>query len=106
MLDTDDYKIVWSDEIEDDKIKWNKYDTIFDIYFLDHDLGGDQMVSIQESNTGSEFAKWLVKQGVKGNNETIYVHSLNPAGAINMMAKFDKSIRAPFTWLVDGVDKL
>jgi hypothetical protein len=43
---------------------------------------------------------------VKGNNETIYVHSLNPAGAINMMAKFDKSIRAPFTWLVDGVDKL
>jgi len=106
LLDSYDYNIIAAEDVATAKKLFEVWNGEFGMYFLDHDLGGEQMVSIQEPNTGSEFAKWLVEQGVKGNKETIYVHSLNPAGAINIMANFDKSIRAPFTWLVTGLDKL
>lgn len=106
LLNTTDYNIIAAKNVDTAKDLWNIWNGEFEFYFLDHDLDDDIYVDIDESNTGSEFAKWLVEQGVKGNNEKIYIHSLNPVGAINMMAKFDKSIRAPYAWLVTELDKM
>ena len=54
----------------------------FDVVFLDHDLGGEQMVSTSDKNTGSEVARWLI-----ANNSdmlvptTVVIHSLNTPAA-------------------------
>jgi DNA-binding response OmpR family regulator len=59
-------------------MKWlreNEYDAIF----LDHDLGGDQMVSSEVWNTGATVARMVHETKNKG--LTVIVHSYNPSGA-------------------------
>jgi CheY-like chemotaxis protein len=58
----------------------------FDVVFLDHDLGGEQMVDTADENTGSEVVRWLT-QTEKGNRHvyvTFVIHSLNTPAAESM----------------------
>jgi len=74
-----------------------KAKTHFDALFLDHDLGGQQMVESGD-NTGYEVAKWLEENPEYQPNE-IYLHSLNPYGRRNMKAALPKAFEAPLLWV-------
>ena len=69
----------------------------YDILFLDHDLGGMQMVTSGEG-TGYEVAEWLSKNQNR-KPKRIYIHSLNEPGRKNMKSVLPESIEAPFAWL-------
>ena len=78
----------------------------FDILFLDHDLGGNQIVTKDnwekfletEEKSGSDVARWLIENIT--NSPLIVVHSYNPYGAKNMLDILTKAgfqvILAPF----------
>lgn len=56
----------------------------YDLMLLDHDLGGEQMVSSSEENTGSGFCRWLTEYYKDLGPEMIpytLIHSYNFAGA-------------------------
>ena len=79
----------------------------FDLIFLDHDLGGEQMVATAGRNTGSEVVRWMVLE--MGKAPLVIVHSLNTPAAMEMQAKlcdagFDCH-RIPFTKLVHDLDE-
>ena len=71
--------------------------SLFDVIFLDHDLGGRVYVGTDEHNTGSTVAKWLAENPSKC-SENIIIHSLNPAGRQNMKAILPHAIEYPFAW--------
>jgi len=68
----------------------------WDILFLDHDLGGEEMVE-SGPGTGYEVACWLEENPSKKPNR-IYLHSLNPVGRQNMKRALPDAIEAPFAW--------
>lgn len=70
----------------------------WDILFLDHDLGGQTFVQ-SGVGTGYEVATWL-EEHPEYKPKTIYVHSLNPMGAQNMMRALDLPDKnyVPFAW--------
>ena len=65
-------------------IKLFKGNYPFDVIFLDHDLGGEEMVDSNDNNTGYQFVKWMV-ENYKVDGTDIIVHSLNPQGADRMI---------------------
>lgn len=73
-----------------DNEQWN-------LLFLDHDLGGQEMVASGE-NTGWEVADWLSKNPIK-KPPTIVLHSCNPDGRANMKALLPEALDIPFTQL-------
>lgn len=68
----------------------------FDVYYLDHDLGGLENVNVEEYETGSTFAQFLVDNRITGLDEDIIIHSWNIIGAENMENIFKKSEKMPF----------
>ena len=69
----------------------NKYDLIF----LDHDLGGKEMVDSADEDTGYHLA--LIIASDDRNKETpCVVHSCNPAGADNMVRALPHAVKVPF----------
>ena len=74
----------------------------FDVYFLDHDLGGMIYVDSNEENTGYQVAKHLSKNKIYENAQ-IFIHSLNQVGAENMFSLLPGSIVLPFPNLVELV---
>lgn len=56
----------------------------FDCVFLDHDLGGQEMVESGE-NTGYEVCVWL-KNNIEKCPDQIYIHTMNPVGRQNMLS--------------------
>lgn len=56
-----------------------------DIVFLDHDLGGEQMVSSNREDCGMEVVRWMVENQPDLNQ--VIVHSLNQPAAVEMVAK-------------------
>ena len=58
----------------------------YDAICLDHDLGGEQMVSSEEENTGFQFVRFLTEPQPFQNcmKSAFFVHSFNPEGAIAM----------------------
>lgn len=72
-------------------IRENEYDLIF----LDHDLGGREMVDSSDEDTGYHLA--LVIAADDRNRKTpCVVHSCNPAGADNIVAALPHAVKAPF----------
>jgi CheY-like chemotaxis protein len=69
----------------------------FDYIFLDHDLGGKQMVA-SGPGTGYEVAQWLVAHPEK-QSEYIVVHSFNEPGRRNMINLLPNAIDCPGAWL-------
>lgn len=78
----------------------------WDLIYLDHDLGGEQMVSTKHENTGSEVARWIAENEdeITFNGTYIIIHSFNPDGARHMRDIIDrtnkfKSVLMPGIWL-------
>lgn len=71
----------------------------WDAVYLDHDLGGQQMVESGD-NTGYEVAKWLAEHPHRQPGRII-IHSYNPVGRDNMKALLPRAIIAPGIWLHD-----
>lgn len=58
----------------------------FAVMFLDHDLDNRIWVNSNEENTGYQFIKYLVENNNhQCKNSLIYIHSMNPVGANNML---------------------
>jgi len=77
---------------------------LYSVVFLDHDLGGKQMVDSEDSNTGYQFAKFLREENI--HFDQIFIHTLNPAGRENIynlvqgLAPVIQKI--PFTLLINS----
>jgi len=70
----------------------------YDLMFLDHDLGGEEMVDSFANNTGYKLAEFIAS--FTPNKEThCVVHSCNPAGADNIRRVLRHAIKLPFTTL-------
>jgi len=68
----------------------------WDVVFLDHDLGGSQMVE-SGPGTGYEVAQWLAGHEDK-QPKTIILHTYNPVGAQNMKACLPQAKWLPGIW--------
>ena len=80
------------------------YNDNYDGIFLDHDLGGLQMVNSDDLNTGYAFCDWLIKNTKSSMNTPIVIHSVNPVGAKNMLnilsdGKFSEVFILPYPTL-------
>lgn len=65
-------------------------DALYDVVFLDHDLGGMEMVESNGSEeTGYTVAKWIAAN--KPTIPLIVVHSLNPVGSENIASLLRQS---------------
>ena len=72
----------------------------FDVVFLDHDLGGLQMVeSGGKEPTGYDVAKWIAMNPERKPKQ-VFVHSLNPVGSQNIKNVLPSSILFPAAWTV------
>jgi len=76
-----------------DQLKLN----IYDILFLDHDLGGKINVTSGEG-TRFEVAEWI-KENPDRKPHHIIIHSYNPIGAKNMQQCLPGSVLCPGIWL-------
>lgn len=78
----------------------------YDAVFLDHDLGGEEMVSSDREDTGMTVAKWMVEN--KYETKLVVVHSCNPGGAANMTSLLRQAgyevVQTPFTSLIAQVN--
>ncbi len=70
----------------------------YDLLFLDHDLGGEEMVDSFSENTGYKLAEWIASF-TKDKETPCVVHSCNPAGADNIVRVLPHAIRNPFIYL-------
>jgi len=52
----------------------------FDVMFLDHDLGENNLAAVEQEETGYGFVKWLTIEGIQ-KKAIYYIHSMNPTGA-------------------------
>lgn len=64
-------------------------ESLFDLIFLDHDLGGKQYVDSFDKNTGSEVVRWMIRD--MGLCPTIIVHSMNVREAPLMVWDLNKA---------------
>jgi len=69
----------------------------FDVIFLDHDLDDKVFVSSEDENTGYQLAKYIAQNELKF--DQIILHSMNPAGVLNMKNVLPDAIIAPFPTL-------
>ena len=87
--------ITWVDTAEE-CIEELKND-IFDIIFLDHDLGGEVFVDYRETNTGSEVSRWIYENPIN-DNTIVIIHSFNPVGGAYMNERISGSHLMPGAW--------
>jgi CheY-like chemotaxis protein len=66
----------------EEAMKWLR-ETKYDAIFLDHDLGGEQMVSSDVWNTGSTVARMIHE--TENKDLMVIIHSWNPTGARIML---------------------
>ena len=96
-----DNTLFLSDNVEECKSIYND-NKPFDVIFLDHDLGGEIFVDSNEKNTGYQFSKFIMNEGV---NNSVIIHSMNPAGAQRMRSILPGSRLLPYRILVDFIKK-
>ena len=79
-------------------------DNQYDVAFLDHDMDHKSYVPSSEPNTGYQLAKFIVGNNIKFHQ--VFVHSMNPAGADNIVSELNNSLfideihRVPFPSLI------
>lgn len=67
----------------------------YDLIFLDHDLGGKEMVDSFNGSTGYKLAEFIASFTV--NKETpCVIHSCNPDGSNNMVRVLPHALKIPF----------
>lgn len=93
---TDVEQVVYCDNAQNciELLKKEKYSLIF----LDHDLGGDAFVDIQNKNTGSEVARWIEQNPLEVGQQVV-IHSSNPIGAQYMKNLIKNSICIQYVWM-------
>jgi len=74
--------------------------TTYDLIFLDHDLGGETYVDVNNKNTGSEVARFMNESEIEFNGNII-IHSMNDIAAENMLKLIKPKNR--FTIKVQGI---
>lgn len=67
----------------------------YDLLFLDHDLGGEEMVDSFSESTGYKLAEWIASF-TKNKEISCVVHSCNPAGADNIVRVLPHAVKMPF----------
>jgi DNA-binding response OmpR family regulator len=67
----------------------------YNLLFLDHDLGGEQMVDCAHKNTGSEVARQIGREC----EAPVVIHSFNAAGAEYMRHFFENVLYLPGVWV-------
>lgn len=67
----------------------------YDLLFLDHDLGGKEMVDSADGNTGYQLAEFIASFTPNKTTPCV-VHSCNPAGADNIVRVLPHAIKLPF----------
>lgn len=80
-------------------IKTNKYDFIF----LDHDLGGEQMVDSASANTGYQLARFIATND-RNKDTPCIIHTCNPCGADNMRSTLPHAHKIPFPVMKISID--
>jgi hypothetical protein len=70
----------------------------YDLVFLDHDLGGEEMADSHGANTGYRVASCLARDGKNGAARVV-LHSCNPAGVGMMALALPRAVLAPFVSL-------
>jgi len=68
-----------------EQLETEDYDTLF----LDHDLGGEAFVSVDDDNTGSAVARWMSLHSPK--IDTVIIHSMNSPAANGMKHTLEDS---------------
>lgn len=77
--------VVYAKDIIEAKAKFQEnWSRGYEFMFLDHDLGGRQMVGVEEDNTGSGFVRWMIEKNLLPPYCHFIIHSFNPVGADNM----------------------
>ena len=66
----------------------------YDLMFLDHDLGGKVFVNSEDSNTGFQVAKEILKSRNAGT--PVVIHSWNPIGTKNIASLLHGAIKKQF----------
>lgn len=89
------HRVDYADNVADGKalIEQNRYDLIF----LDHDLGGEEMVPSDDPSTGYQLALLLAKNDLN-KDAAVVIHTANHNGGVRIeqaLAGFDTA-RAPF----------
>jgi hypothetical protein len=73
--------------------------------FLDHDLGGEVMVSSDRKDTGMEVVRWI--ESNLSTIEQIVIHTMNPGAGEEMTARLKdkqyRAIRLPFHILINHI---
>ena len=78
----------------------------FALILLDHDLGGEVYVDANNTNTGSEVARWINNNQDILKHITVITHSFNPAGAKNITDLIPGCIHVPSLWTKDLFHKI
>lgn len=78
-------------------------DLKFDLFFLDHDLGGRVYVDANQEKTGMDVARFLLDKDIK---VPIVIHSMNIYGAKNMKSVLPKALMIPFPFLSNAFEKI
>ena len=71
----------YADNVVDGKAFIEQYQ--YDLIFLDHDLGGKEMVSSDDPNTGYQMACLLAENDLN-KDAAVVIHTCNPNGASRM----------------------
>ena len=77
----------------------------FNCIFLDHDLGGEIYVDVNNVNTGSAVARWMNSNENLNSDTIAVIHSFNPAGAKYMNRLIKNSVIVPAVWEKDIFEK-
>lgn len=95
VLEDDENRIRWFKEKYDhlhldiaisfDEAKELLSNNEYHMLFLDHDLGGEVYVDVNEYNTGTSVAKYMTDNGLQ-KHSSILIHSLNPVGSGTMLS--------------------
>jgi hypothetical protein len=91
------HSLTHTETVEDciEQLKYGNWDGVF----LDHDLGGLQMVeSGGNEPTGYDVAVWMNENPDAWNAREVYIHSFNPEGAARMQRLIPESYLTPGCW--------
>ncbi len=70
-------------------------DNKYDLLFLDHDLGGEEMVDSSNENTGYQLARFIASS-TQNKTTMCIIHSCNPVGADNIASAMKYALKWPF----------
>lgn len=71
-----------------------KHQDSVEVVSLDHDLGEHQGGYMQPAFDGAWVARWMVNEDVLP-SKMIYIHSMNPVGAANMVNILNEQNKVP-----------